>query len=89
MPEPRGKTPSLIGSSLGRPVVEAAGPRCKCSRCDEKLAPGETCYMVPQPSKPFGSPRRFCAGCFAMVLVRTKADLAELEAIALGTGLKA
>ena len=78
---PKGKTPSLIGSSLGRPKAATAGKRCACSRCDESIIMGHKCYDVPRPSKPFGSPRRFCVACFWLVLVQTKRDLAELESI--------
>ena len=76
---PKGKTPSLIGSSLGRPEVVTAGRRCPCSRCDAPILKDEKCYDVPQPSKQFRNTRRFCAECFASVLAKTKEDLAALE----------
>lgn len=78
---PRGKTPSLIGGSLGRPKVATAKKRCDCSRCEASISRGEKCYDVPQPSKPFSSSRRFCETCFASVLAQTRADLLELEAL--------
>ena len=78
---PRGKTPSLIGSSLGRPNVATAGKACSCSRCKGSIARADKCYDVPQPSKPFSSTRRFCGSCFKLVLVQTKHDLAELESL--------
>ncbi len=78
---PKGKTPSLIGSSLGRPAAVTAKRSSPCSRCDADIALGEMCYDVPQPAKKFRRTRRFCASCFATVLERTKQDLAELEGL--------
>jgi hypothetical protein len=78
---PKGKTPSLIGSSLGRPEASIAGKLCKCSRCKEAIEKGSKCYDVPQPQKRFSSTRRFCVGCFHAVLAQTKSDLGELEAL--------
>jgi hypothetical protein len=78
---PKGKTPSLIGSSLGRPKVATAGKKSACSRCDTNIAKGEKCFDVPQPSKPFSSTRRFCAGCFTKVLAQTRLDLVQVEAL--------
>jgi hypothetical protein len=78
---PKGKTPSLIGGSLGRPERVTAKGTCKCSRCKEKLAKGAVTFMVPQPGKTFSSPRRFCAGCFTLVLAKTHEDLAALDTL--------
>ncbi len=78
---PKGKTPSLIGSSLGRPIVVTARKLCSCSRCDASIIKGQKCYDVPRPSKPFSSTRRFCRECFVKVLEETRQDLANLEAL--------
>jgi len=78
---PKGKTPSLIGGSLGRPELVTAKGTCKCSRCKEKLAKGDVTFMVPQPGKTFSSPRRFCVGCFTSVLAKTREDLAALDTL--------
>lgn len=77
----KGKTPSLIGSSLGRPEKKTAGRRSPCSRCEASILLGDTCYDVPQPSKSFPTPRRFCVSCFRLVLQQTKLDLAGLDAL--------
>ena len=78
---PKGKTPSLIGSSLGRPRKETCGRETPCSRCRRGIVKGEACYDVPQPQKPHSSTRRFCAKCFENVLEKTKRDLAALEVL--------
>ena len=77
----RGKTPSLIGSSLGRPSKKTCGRLTPCSRCGEDIAKYEDCYDVPQPKKPHSSTRRFCAACFDGVLEQTNLDLENLKAL--------
>ena len=77
----KGKIPSLIGSSLGRPSKKICGRKTACSRCREGIAKDEDCYDVPQPKKPHSSPRRFCTECFADVLEQTKRDLGNLETL--------
>lgn len=78
---PKGKTPSLIGSSLGRPSKKTCGKKTPCSRCHADIPKGEECYDVPQPTKPHSATRRFCADCFADVLEQTRQDLEKLEAL--------
>jgi hypothetical protein len=78
---PKGKTPSLIGSSLGRPSAVFAGRLCACSRCKAGIAKGDRCYDVRQPTAKFSSSRRFCQTCFAKVLEQTRNDLAIMEAL--------
>ena len=77
----KGKTPSLIGSVLGRPSKKTCGRETPCSRCAEDIAKGEDCYDIPQPKKPHSSTRRFCADCFEDVLGQTKRDLEKLKAL--------
>jgi hypothetical protein len=77
----KGKTPSLIGSTLGRPRKELCGRETPCSRCGEPIAKGEDCFDVPQLRKPHASTRRFCSQCFANVLAQTRCDLEQLETL--------
>ena len=76
----KGKTPSLIGSSLGRPAKKTCGRKTPCSRCGEDITKGADCYDVPQPTKPHSSTRRFCVPCFRGVLEQTGRDLEQLTA---------
>jgi hypothetical protein len=78
---PKGKTPSLIGSSLGRPKAATAGRLCKCSRCKVAILRDDKCFDVPQPQKSFSATRRFCSACFGLVLEQSKKDLAELDGL--------
>lgn len=83
MSKPKGKTPSLIGSSLGMVKTATANKKCGCSRCGRELLMGDPCFDVQQTNKPFNSTRRFCVTCFRNVLAQTKLDLTELERQAL------
>ena len=76
---PKGKTPSLIGSSLGRPQRRTCGRRTPCRRCGRDIEKGQNCYDVPQPLKPRSTTRRFCTECFRNVLAQTKRDVKTLE----------
>ncbi len=78
---PKGKTPSLIGASLGRPSKVTCLRKGPCSRCGEDIANGEACYDIPQPQKPHSATRRFCRGCFDKVIEQTRRDLALLESL--------
>lgn len=78
---PKGKTPSLIGSSLGRPAKVKCGRAGPCSRCEGEISKGDDCYDVPQPLKPHSATRRFCGMCMQKVLEQSKADFQELETL--------
>ena len=78
---PRGRTPSLIGSTLGRPARKTCRRRTPCSRCRADIMKWDVCYDVPQLRKPHSATRRFCTECFGNVLGRTRQDLDELEAL--------
>ena len=72
---PKGKTPSLIGASLGRPKKVTCRRKTPCSRCHEDILKGATCYDVPRPGKQHASTRRFCQNCFDEILEQSRRDL--------------
>jgi len=73
------RIPSLINGSAGKPTSGVAGKRFPCKGCGEPLAKGEKYFLIPNPRKAFGNPKRFCPACFLVVLQKTKADVAVLE----------
>ncbi len=75
----KNKIPSLINGSTAVPKTALAGKECPCKGCDGPIVKGEKCFDIPNPRKAFGNPRRFCISCFREVLVKTKADIVELE----------
>ncbi len=79
MKTPRGKTPSLLSGSNGRPnQVDALRAR-KCSRCSASITKGDVCYEIPKTNAAFASNKTVCIACFKLILDQTRK---ELEAIA-------
>jgi hypothetical protein len=75
------KIPSLINGSAGQPTVAIAGKKCDCVGCDAAIVKGEKCFDIPNPRTAFSNSRRFCSACFKIVLFKSKADVAKLEAL--------
>jgi hypothetical protein len=76
--KPKGKVPSLIGSTLGTPRKMVTDGTSKCKRCDGPISKGTECYEIPQLGGSFSNYKRYCDGCFKSILERTKADLDAL-----------
>jgi hypothetical protein len=77
--KPRGKTPSLIGSSNGRPKRVTVVRKSECCRCHGDIQPGQDCFGIPKAGSGFSSVKRFCKECFQNVLVQTNKDLEEVK----------
>jgi len=73
--KPKGKTPSLIGSTLGKPRKGLVERESHCKRCDAVISKGIECYEIPQLGGSFSSYKRYCDTCFRSILVQTQADL--------------
>ena len=73
--KPRGKTPSLIGSSLGRPRKRDVKRKSHCRRCEAEITGGIQCYEIPQLGGTFSNHRPYCDACYRAILEQTKADL--------------
>mgnify|MGYP001767516989 CR=1 FL=1 len=76
--KPKGKDPSLIGSTLGTPKKVLVQRECSCGRCHSAISKGTECYEVPQLGGPFVNHKRYCSDCFQAILRKTKADLDAL-----------
>lgn len=77
---PKGKTPSLIGGSNGRPDIVTAKKKCSCSRCEAIIQKDSKCADIPKLRKPFSSSKRFCLECLRAILVQSDNDIRSLEA---------
>lgn len=78
---PKGKTPSLIGSTLGRPKRVDVKRRSTCSRCACEIAAGSVCFGIPRLGGAFSNEARYCQGCYSQILDQTEKDLKALRAI--------
>ena len=77
--KPKGKTPSLIGSSNGRPTKVAVKAKCECKRCHSDILVGDDCFEIPRTGSGFRTSKRFCKECFQKVLIQTQKDLDEIK----------
>ena len=79
MSKKRGKIPSLITGSSGKPVKVTAKRQRACGRCSSNIMAGESCFEVPKVGGGFSSKKTYCLSCFKEVLEKTKEDVAQLE----------
>lgn len=75
----RGKIPSLITGSSGRPIKVIAKRRRPCCYCPNEILLSEACFEVPKIGTGFSSKKTYCLNCFISVLEQTKKDLNNLE----------
>jgi hypothetical protein len=75
---PKGRVPSLIGSTNGRPVRMDVKRRSECYRCEDDLPAGTPCIAIPQLGGGFATKRRVCDACYHAILKQTSEDLEEL-----------
>jgi late competence protein required for DNA uptake (superfamily II DNA/RNA helicase) len=75
---PRGPTPSLLGSGAGSSKIVTALKKRTCKRCKSSITRGTKCLEVGIPGS-FGS-KTYCKDCYLLILNKSQADLAELQA---------
>ncbi len=76
---PKGRVPSLIGGTNGRPVRVDVQRRSECYRCDDEIAAGTSCVAIPKLGGAFTNERRVCDACYQAILKQTSDDLEELR----------
>jgi hypothetical protein len=76
--KPRGPTPSLIGSSNGRPKRVAVGKLSECCRCHCEMVKGQTCIEIPKLGGAYTNPKRYCDKCYKKILEKTNEDLVDV-----------
>jgi len=79
--KPKGKEPSLIGSTLGTPRQATVERKRTCDRCKASLEKGTVCYEIPKLGGTFANYRPYCAACFKRILAKTQDKLNELLAL--------
>ena len=77
--KPKGRVPSLIGGTNGRPVRVGVSRRSACYRCEEDLPAGTACIAIPKLGGAFANKRRVCDACYQAILKQTTDDLKELR----------
>jgi hypothetical protein len=74
----RGKWPSLITGSHGRPKFELAKRKRTCTRCKIAIMGGTECVSIPVPGTMGGE--TYCCKCLLRIIEQSRKDLDELEA---------
>ena len=76
--KPKGKTPSLIGGSLGKPRKCIVQRTSDCKRCKASIQKGAECYEIAQLGGSFSSYKRYCNDCFSAIVYETRTVLDDL-----------
>jgi hypothetical protein len=76
---PRGPTPSLIGSTNGRPRRAIVIRKSTCYRCHAELLAGQNCIEIPKLGGGYSTPKRVCSECFQGIIEKTCQDIDELK----------
>ena len=77
----RGKIPSLITGSSGKPQKVVAKKQRKCHRRECLIKQNESCFEVPQLNEPFKNTKTYCKECFREMLKKTREDLDHLDSM--------
>ena len=78
---PKGKTPSLIGFSNGRPKRVVVVRKSACARCGCAIEASGTCFDIPKKSAGFTKECRHCEECYKAILDQTQKELEELKSM--------
>jgi hypothetical protein len=76
---PKGRTPSLISASNGRPKRVDVQRKSTCCRCDCGIEAGAHCFNIPKAGQGFSKEKRYCLVCYKNVIEQTEKDLVELK----------
>jgi len=76
--KPKGKTPSLLSMSTGKPTVYTCKQKTKCSRCKNEITMGQDCFKIPKMSAGFSSKKMFCIECTDLIVQQTKTEISKL-----------
>ena len=79
MTKPKGKTPSLMSMSTGKPKRHSCGKATPCNRCKEQIPKGESCFVIPKLRNGFTEKPIHCDNCVALIIEQTKSDLKIIE----------
>jgi len=75
----KGKVPSLITGSSGKPCIEEVKKQRKCNRCGKAIIKGSKCFVIPKVGSGFVSKKSYCTDCFEDILGQSFKDLKKLE----------
>ena len=71
----RGKVPSLLSGSNGKPRKTVADRSRTCKRCGASIGAGSTLYEIPKTTSGFSNKESVCLTCFDEIIRQTQMDL--------------
>jgi len=77
----RGKIPSLISGSSGKPTLETTINKRSCTRCSCDILGGQKYFGIPKLGSGFSNKKPFCKNCFKEILDESIKDLQALQKI--------
>lgn len=79
--KPKGKTPTLLAQSTGKPVMFECKRKTKCTRCKGGILSGSKAFQIPKMQSGFTNKKTYCLECFDLILEQTKQDISALDDI--------
>ncbi len=79
MTKPKGKTPSLLSRTNGRPESFVSKKKSNCVRCKAPIYKDTKGFRIPTIQSGFVSKRPFCLDCFGQIIEQTKKELSAIE----------
>lgn len=77
--KPKGKTPSLIGSTNGKPEKIIVQKKSICKRCSDAIEIDQECFGIPKIGSGFRKIHRYCKPCFLKIITQTEKDIEEIK----------
>jgi len=75
----RGKIPSLLSFSTGKPYKDTTKKEAKCNRCNLVILKEKTCFKVPKRSNGFTNDKIHCLTCVQEILQQTQKEIDEVK----------
>ena len=79
MTKPKGKTPSLLSRTNGRPERFVSKRKSDCVRCKTSILKDSTGFRIPTIESGFVHKRPFCLNCFGKIIEQTQKELSTIE----------
>jgi hypothetical protein len=77
--KPKGKTPTLLSQSTGKPFSDICKRKTVCTRCKQSITKGTKHFKIPKLQNGFTHHKPFCIECTKSIIEQTKKDLLEIE----------
>jgi hypothetical protein len=75
----RGKIPSLISRSNGKPNLVTATRKRTCKRCQCLINAGQKLFEYPKSGNGFSNLQPVCLSCFKEIIDQTESDLLKIK----------